>query len=74
MKKARYTEDQIITSDPSQILAIKKAKQDLATSQESDRMNAASATSSTTHAPYAPGEDTAPVAASSLNSSALKGE
>ena len=31
---ASYTEDQIITSDPSQILAIKKAKQDLATSNE----------------------------------------
>lgn len=31
---ASYTEDQIITSDPSQILAIKKAKQDLATSIE----------------------------------------
>ena len=30
---ASYTEDQIITSDPSQILAIRKAKQDLATSQ-----------------------------------------
>ena len=29
---ASYTEDQIITSDPSQILAIKKAKQELATS------------------------------------------
>jgi hypothetical protein len=28
---ASYTEDQIITSDPSQILAIKKAKQDLET-------------------------------------------
>jgi hypothetical protein len=28
---ASYTEDQIITSDPSQILAIKKAKQDLDT-------------------------------------------
>ena len=27
---ASYTEDQIITSDPSQILAIRKAKQDLA--------------------------------------------
>ncbi len=27
---ASYTEDQIITSDPSQILAIKKAKQELA--------------------------------------------
>lgn len=31
---ASYTEDQIITSDPSQILAIKKAKQELAASQE----------------------------------------
>ena len=33
---ASYTEDQIITSDPSQILAIKKAKQDLASSAEQD--------------------------------------
>jgi type IV secretory pathway VirB4 component len=32
---ASYTEDQIITSDPSQILAIKKAKDDLASSQAS---------------------------------------
>ncbi len=31
---ASYTEDQIITSDPSQILAIKKAKQDLQRSQD----------------------------------------
>ena len=31
---ASYTEDQIITSDPSQILAIKKAKRDLAATQE----------------------------------------
>ncbi|MBP9757599.1 MAG: DUF87 domain-containing protein [Candidatus Pacebacteria bacterium] len=31
---ASYTEDQIITSDPSQILAIKKAKQDLANSAD----------------------------------------
>jgi type IV secretory pathway VirB4 component len=31
---ASYTEDQIITSDPSQILAIKKAKQELAASTE----------------------------------------
>ena len=30
---ASYTEDQIITSDPSQILAIKKAKDDLATQE-----------------------------------------
>ncbi|MEK7509604.1 MAG: LAGLIDADG family homing endonuclease [Patescibacteria group bacterium] len=33
---ASYTEDQIITSDPSQILAIKKAKQELARSSELD--------------------------------------
>lgn len=32
---ASYTEDQIITSDPSQILAIKKAKQELSASKES---------------------------------------
>lgn len=31
---ASYTEDQIITSDPSQILAIKKAKQELASAQQ----------------------------------------
>ncbi len=31
---ASYTEDQIITSDPSQILAIKKAKQDLQTASD----------------------------------------
>ena len=31
---ASYTEDQIITSDPSQVLAIKKAKQEAAESQE----------------------------------------
>ncbi len=30
---ASYTEDQIITSDPSQVLAIKKAKNDLATAE-----------------------------------------
>jgi hypothetical protein len=28
---ASYTEDQIITSDPSQILSIRKAKEDLET-------------------------------------------
>lgn len=33
---ASYTEDQIITSDPSQILAIRKAKQELAQAQETD--------------------------------------
>lgn len=34
---ASYTEDQIITSDPSQILAIKKAKQELALAEEASR-------------------------------------
>lgn len=38
---ASYTEDQIITSDPSQILAIKKAKQDLETSSETPSPQAA---------------------------------
>ena len=33
---ASYTEDQIITSDPSQILAIRKAKKDLADSHDAD--------------------------------------
>jgi predicted lipid carrier protein YhbT len=31
---ASYTEDQIITSDPSQLLAIKQAKQDLESSDQ----------------------------------------
>jgi type IV secretory pathway VirB4 component len=34
---ASYTEDQIITSDPSQLLAIKKAKQDLETSTTEEK-------------------------------------
>jgi type IV secretory pathway VirB4 component len=34
---ASYTEDQIITSDPSQILAIKKAKLELSTSQGNEQ-------------------------------------
>lgn len=61
---ASYTEDQIITSDPSQILAIKKAKQDLAAQMETpaDRMMPTNA---------APGTDTAPVG-SSMTSNALK--
>ncbi|MFZ2593859.1 MAG: DUF87 domain-containing protein [Minisyncoccia bacterium] len=33
---ASYTEDQIITSDPSQILAIRKAKQDLSSAESAD--------------------------------------
>lgn len=35
---ASYTEDQIITSDPSQILAIKKAKRELAEAEASGRV------------------------------------
>jgi type IV secretory pathway VirB4 component len=63
---ASYTEDQIITSDPSQILAIKKAKQELAQVQEGGP--AAEAALSQMHAP---GSDTATVG-SALNSGALK--
>lgn len=51
---ASYTEDQIITSDPSQILAIKKAKQELEDATEVGP----TAAPSTHHA--APGEDTKP--------------
>lgn len=36
---ASYTEDQIITSDPAQLLAIKKAKQEFATAQETQKEN-----------------------------------
>lgn len=36
---ASYTEDQIVTSDPSQILSIKKAKEELKESQESGFVN-----------------------------------
>src|SRR3984885_13262504 len=58
---ASYTEDQIITSDPSQILAIKKAKQDLESAND-----VAAATVSPLSAALqggahaAPGADTAP--------------
>ena len=64
---ASYTEDQIITSDPSQILAIKKAKQDL---QAADVQSAAPRPlpGATAHAP---GTDTAPVGAT-FSSNALK--
>ncbi|MEK7120913.1 MAG: conjugal transfer protein TraC, partial [Patescibacteria group bacterium] len=34
---ASYTEDQIITSDPSQVLAIKKAREELALSQSAGK-------------------------------------
>jgi type IV secretory pathway VirB4 component len=63
---ASYTEDQIITSDPSQILAIKKAKQELAAINDGGPEGAAALAG---HA--APGADTAPQQ-SMLNSGALK--
>ncbi|MCR4325716.1 MAG: DUF87 domain-containing protein [Patescibacteria group bacterium] len=50
-----YTEDQIITSDPSQILAIKKAKQDLASANEqANEQGAAALASARLAAPAAP--------------------
>ena len=73
---ASYTEDQIITSDPSQILAIKKAKQELETVSEGGPEGAAALAdqppiSSPSLEPHAPGSDTAPQA-SALNSSSLQ--
>ena len=73
---ASYTEDQIITSDPSQILAIKKAKQELETISGGGPEGAvALANQSSAAAPepaaHAPGSDTAPQE-SVLNSGALK--
>ena len=73
---ASYTEDQIITSDPSQILAIKKAKQELEAASESGPAGAAAIATQTAianNAPAAaaPGADTAPQG-SALNSGALK--
>ncbi|HVM73669.1 MAG TPA: DUF87 domain-containing protein [Candidatus Paceibacterota bacterium] len=72
---ASYTEDQIITSDPSQILAIKKAKQELASVSEGGPVGAATLANTippaTNLAPHAPGSDTAPVV-STLSSSSLK--
>ena len=52
---ASYTEDQIITSDPSQILAIRKAKQELA-----DAENTAAAAISPEPAPIASTQSTVP--------------
>ena len=40
---ASYTEDQIITSDPSQILSIKAAKEELEQSQNSAQNNSQNA-------------------------------
>ena len=61
---ASYTEDQIITSDPSQILAIKKAKLDLEIASNAP-------TPSPVNAAHAPGEDTAPQT-TGISSNALK--
>lgn len=55
---ASYTEDQIITSDPSQILAIKKAKQDLETAADASAAAIAAGTP-VPQAHAAPGADTA---------------
>jgi type IV secretory pathway VirB4 component len=75
---ASYTEDQIITSDPSQILAIKKAKQDLDAVDTPTSAGAAATTATTrapapnlSSAPAAPGADTAPVG-KAFSSSDLK--
>ncbi len=81
---ASYTEDQIITSDPSQILAIKKAKQELDAVDTPASAGAAAAASirpvsptapppaaASIPAPAVPGADTAPVG-KSLSSSDLK--
>ncbi len=73
---ASYTEDQIITSDPSQILAIKKAKQELETVSEGGPEGAAALSDqppikNPSVEAHAPGSDTAPQGAS-LNSGSLK--
>ncbi len=81
---ASYTEDQIITSDPSQILAIKKAKQELEAVDTPSSAGAAAAAAirpvsqtapppvaASVPVPAAPGADTAPVG-KSLTSSDLK--
>lgn len=68
---ASYTEDQIITSDPSQILAIKKAKQELAAVNESTPTGAVVPDAPQSASNAAPGSDTAPVGAS-LGSNSLK--
>lgn len=65
---ASYTEDQIITSDPSQILAIKKAKQQLEAIGEEGPGGAAAVATASAHAP---GSDTATVQ-STISSSALR--
>lgn len=72
---ASYTEDQIITSDPSQILAIKKAKQELETVSEGGPVGEAAIAEQsaipTPFEPHAPGTDTA-TQGGSLTSGALK--
>ncbi|MEK7106880.1 MAG: DUF87 domain-containing protein [Patescibacteria group bacterium] len=52
---ASYTEDQIITSDPSQILAIRKAKQELADAESAQAASAAGADTSS----FAPAQNAA---------------
>ncbi|MDO8552486.1 MAG: DUF87 domain-containing protein [bacterium] len=52
---ASYTEDQIITSDPSQILAIRKAKQELADAESAQATSAIT----TDAASFAPAQNTA---------------
>ena len=68
---ASYTEDQIITSDPSQILAIKKAKQELAAVQEGGPEGESALQAQLASQSHAPGSDTNTVG-SALNSGALK--
>jgi len=69
---ASYTEDQIITSDPSQILAIKKAKRELETVSEGGPAGEIALENTAPRASnYAPGADTAPQGGG-INSNALK--
>ena len=76
---ASYTEDQIITSDPSQILAIRKAKKALAAANaEPGGGQLPGDTPAGIARPAAPGEDTAPAtlesAASRLQSALSKAD
>ena len=76
---ASYTEDQIITSDPSQILAIRKAKKELAAANaEPGGGQLPGDTPAGIARPAAPGEDTAPAtlesAASRLQSALSKAD
>jgi len=55
---ASYTEDQIITSDPSQILAIKKAKRELASASEASSATSAAELRSAVPIPASPAPST----------------